>query len=368
MPSNDVKSAYIHIPFCKSRCKYCSFVSTENSDKKTGYLYSLLKEIDYYYNGNPLDTIYIGGGTPSILEPEELEKIIKKFNRTENAEITIEVNPNDINEEYIKGIMSVGFNRISVGAQSFDDEILEYIGRRHNSKEIYNAIDIIKKEFDNISIDLIYGLPNQTINVFKDDLKKAIDLGVKHLSLYGLKIDEGCYFYNNRPTNIPDEDEQADMYILAGEITAENGYNHYEISNYAIEGYESRHNSNYWKCGEYYGFGLAAHGYINNVRYSNTSSLSEYLNNPTLHEYGKFLTEKEKLEEKIFLGFRLKTGVNVEEINSTFNIDFEKKYSKTLDKYLKSGHIEKTPNRYCLSDNKDTNGFLISNLILSDFL
>lgn len=369
MSSNNVESVYIHIPFCKSKCKYCSFVSTENLDKKTGYLYSLLKEIDYYYDGKPLETVYVGGGTPSVLELNELEKIVKKLNFSETSEVTIEVNPNDINEEYIKGVRSLGFNRISIGAQSFDDNLLKYIGRRHNSEEIYNAIDIIRKEkFNNVSIDLIYGLPNQTINGFENDLKKAIDLGVEHLSLYGLKIDEGCFFYNNPPANIPNEDTQADMYLLAGELTSKNGYAHYEISNYAKKGYESRHNSNYWKCGEYSGFGLSAHGYKDNIRYSNTSNLSEYLNNPTSREYGKFLTEKEKLEEKIFLGFRLKNGINIEEINSTFNIDFDEKYSKVLSKYLKSGHIEKTEGGYCLSDKKDTNGFLISNIILSDFL
>ena len=296
MSSNNPKSTYIHIPFCKSKCKYCSFVSTENLDKKTGYLYSLLKEIDYYYEDNHLDTLYFGGGTPSVMGLDELEKIVKKFNFNENTEVTIELNPNDITEEYANGLKSLGFNRVSIGAQSFNDEILKYIGRRHSSDEIYRSVEIIKNAgFENISLDLIYGLPNQTVKDFEKDLNNIVSTGVKHISLYGLKIDEGCYFYNNPPENIPDEDIQADMYLLAGELTSENGFNHYEISNYSKPDYESKHNSNYWRAGEYYGFGLSAHGYKDGIRYANTSDLSEYLNNPTSHEYGKFLTEKEKL-------------------------------------------------------------------------
>lgn len=366
--SANTKSAYIHIPFCKSKCKYCSFISTETLDKKLGYLYSLLKEIDYYYDGETLDTIYFGGGTPSVMELQELEKILKKFNFNNTAEITIEVNPNDITKNYINGLKTLGFNRISIGAQSFDDILLKYIGRRHSADEIYKAVELIKADFNNINLDLIYGLPNQTVDCFQKDLEAIVGLNPEHVSLYGLKIDNGCYFYNNPPENLPNEDMQADMYLLANEILSKHGYDHYEISNYSKPNYNSRHNSNYWRCGEYYGFGLSAHGYKDDLRYSNTSNLSEYLNNPTSHEYGKFLTEQEKLEEKIFLGLRLKEGICIEEINKLFNIDFEKKYEKTINKYLKTGHLEKTEKGYSLSDKKDNNGFLISNVILADFL
>ena len=364
-----VQSVYIHIPFCKSKCKYCSFVSGVDLTKKTGYLYSLLKEIDYYYNHEPLKTFYIGGGTPSLLEYDELKKIISKFEFRENCEKTIEVNPNDITPNYAKGLKELGFNRISMGAQSFDNEILKIIGRRHTKEEVYTAVQILREVgFDNISLDLIYGLPTQTIEGFRHDIEEVMSLDVEHLSLYGLKIDEGCFFYNNRPQNLPDDDIQADMYLLAGETVRKNGFNHYEISNYSKSGYKSRHNTNYWKCGEYYGFGLSAHGYVERIRYSNTSDLTEYLNSPTSREYGKFLTEKEKLEEDIFLGFRLSEGINTIEINKKFNIDFDKKYKTILEKYLDSGHIEKTENGYRLSDNQNSNGFLLSNIILSEFI
>jgi len=222
-----VRSAYLHIPFCKSKCKYCSFVSFVNEDKKTGYLYSLLKEIDYNYSGECLDTLYIGGGTPSVIEAADLKKIYNKFNLSESAEKTIEINPNDVTPDYMKQLYDIGFNRISIGAQSFDNNILNLIGRRHSSDEIYRAVEIIQNTgFNNISLDLIYGLPEQTIDGFKHDLNEAIKLGIQHISLYGLKIDEGCYFYNHLPQNLPDDDIQADMYLLAGEVTSNNGFEH----------------------------------------------------------------------------------------------------------------------------------------------
>ena len=369
MSQTQTTSAYIHIPFCRGKCNYCSFISGISLDKKTGYIYSLLKEIDYYYQGEELKTLYIGGGTPSLLEVDELYKIINKFNYNTNTEITIEVNPNDITEDFAVVLKTLGINRVSMGAQSFDDKTLKLIGRRHTSSEIYESVNILKNAgFENISLDLIYGLPNQTLDMFRQDLKKVISLGVKHISLYGLKIDEGCYFYSNMPENLPNEDIQADMYLMAGEITNKNGYEHYEISNYSKPNYNSKHNTNYWKCGQYYGFGLSAHGYVDGIRYSNPTDIEKYMQNPTSREYGKFITKKEKLEERIFLGLRLYKGINIDDINNEFKIDFDEKYKNILEKYLLSGHLVKTDIGYRLSDSVETNGFLLSNIILSDFM
>ncbi|MCR5265499.1 MAG: radical SAM family heme chaperone HemW [Cyanobacteria bacterium RUI128] len=362
-------SAYIHIPFCKSKCKYCSFVSFENQDKKTGYIFSLLKEIDHYYNTNPLKTLYIGGGTPSVVEVEYLKKIINKLRFEPDAEITIEVNPNDVTPEYMSELKSLGFNRLSMGAQTFDDNILKIIGRRHNSDEIYKAVETAKSAgFENISLDLIYGLPTQTVDGFRHDLEEIIKLDTHHISLYGLKIEEGCYFYNHLPDNIPDDDTQADMYLLAGELTTKNGYEHYEISNYSKKGFRSKHNTNYWKCGEYYGFGLSAHGYVDGIRYANPSVLEEYLASPLYREYGKFLTKQEMLEEKIFLGLRLAEGIDISEINENFGTDFDEKYKNVIKKYTESGHLIKTESGYKFSDDRENNGFLLSNIILSEFI
>lgn len=363
------ESAYIHIPFCKSKCKYCSFISGTDLSFKKEYLSALSTEINYYYKSEPLKTLYIGGGTPSVLNLSEIQDIIKHFNLYENAEITIELNPNDISQEYMDGLKSLGFNRISIGAQTFNNEILKNIGRRHSCGEIYNAVKTAKKSgFNNISLDLIYGLPNQNLTDFEKDLQKIIDLDIAHISLYGLKIDKGCYFYENLPENIPNDDTQADMYLMAGELTRLNGYNHYEISNYSKSGFESKHNTNYWKCGEYFGFGLSAHGFIDGIRYSNSSDIKNYINNPIEHSYEKKLSKHEMLEERIFLGLRLAEGINKSEINTEFGIDFDKKYKSVLDKYISIGYIIPVENGYRLNDNKETNGFLLSNIIMSEFI
>lgn len=354
---------YLHIPFCLSKCKYCSFISFTDISKKTGYLYSLLKEIDYYYQNEALDTIYFGGGTPSLMEISELNKLLNKFNLTKNTEITIEVNPDSIDEKYLIGLKDIGFNRLSIGSQSFDDKLLKQIGRRHNSNQIFHTIELAQKAgFKNISVDLIYGLPNQTLEMLKKDLDIINSLPIQHVSLYGLKIDEGCYFYKNHPQNLPDDDIQADMYLTAIEKLKD--FDHYEISNFAKTGYESKHNLNYWKENEYYGFGIAAHGFIDGVRYSNYTKLDKYLENPVEREYGKFLTEQEKLEESIFLGFRIKEGINTKTINEKYHIDFDTKYKNIIEKYISTGHLIKTQEGYQLSDE----GFLLSNIILSEFI
>lgn len=364
-----VQSVYIHIPFCVKKCKYCSFTSFETLEKRKGYLFSLLKEIDYYYKGEPLKTFYIGGGTPSVMKIDELKKIVDKFEFEETCERTIELNPNDVTPDYANGLKEIGFNRVSLGSQTFDDELLKLIGRRHTSSEIIMAVKSLKEAgFDNISLDLIYGLPNQTISGFEADLNKVFELDVQHISLYGLKIDEGSYFYKHFPENLPDDDCQADMYLLANKLVKEHGFEHYEISNYSKSGFQSKHNSNYWRCGEYYGFGVSAHGFEGDIRYSNTTNLAEYMNDPTDRLMGKFLTKQDELEERIFLGFRLEEGVDVNKINTDFGIDFDNKYDKILKKYLDTGHLLRTKNGYKLNNSEEHNGFLLSNLILSEFI
>ncbi|MBQ6516335.1 radical SAM family heme chaperone HemW [bacterium] len=357
--------AYIHIPFCKSKCKYCSFTSFTNDNLITPYVYSLLKEIETNYEYEPLKTLYIGGGTPSILPLNLLEKIIKKFHFSDSPEITIETNPCDITEDYLESLYNLGINRISVGVQTFDDNVLKIIGRRHDSKQALSALELIKNSnIKNYSADLIYGLPSQTEEIFKNDLKTLLECEPNHISLYGLKIEENCYFFKNPPQNLPDDDFQADLYLYAVKELGQNGYEHYEISNFAKPDYFSRHNMNYWNNEYYYGFGVSAHGYSDGIRYNNTNELQKYIDNPTFHEYGKELNTEEKLQEEIFLGFRRCKGISVSEINEKFGIDFENKYAKPLKKYSEAGFIEKENGRYKLS----LNGVLLSNIILSDFM
>jgi len=357
------KNAYIHIPFCKSRCKYCSFVSDTRTELKSKYIETLIKEIQLKYKSEKLETLYFGGGTPSLLTSTEFDRIIKLFNFEPYAEITAELNPETISAEYLENLKDAGINRLSFGCQTFNNNILKKIGRRHNCTDVKNSIKFAKEcGFKNISLDLIYGLPNQTLDEFKKDLLQAVDLDIEHISLYGLKIDEGCYFYKNPPLNIPDNDTQADMYLIAIKILENFGFFHYEISNFSKTNMESRHNLNYWNNNTYYGFGAGAHGYENGIRYNNTENISEYIKNPNSQTHFHKLSKQEQLEEEIFLGFRKSEGINILTIEKNFDINFDKKYNYILKKY--SDYIEKTKLGYRLNNN----GFLISNNILSEFL
>ena len=359
------KACYVHIPFCKGnlksngKCYYCSFISYNKPELITGYIYSLLKEIGENYKGEKLETLYFGGGTPSLVSIELLSKVINKFPLSNNAEITIEINPEDGNLNYIKQLHNIRINRLSIGSQTFDDKLLHLIGRRHNSAKIIETVKNAKSAgFNNISLDLIYGLPTQTISGIKKDLNKFLELDIQHISTYGLKIEGGSYWGNNPPQNLPDDDIQADMFELINNTISHAGFKRYEVSNFAKKGYESRHNLMYWNNEEYYGFGVSAHGYVDGIRYSNYESLEKYMETPTNHEYGKFLTDLEKLEEEIFLGFRKTEGLNISKIKDKYNIDFEKKYQKVLDKY--SDFFVKTQQGYAFNER----GMMLSNEIL----
>lgn len=358
-------SAYIHIPFCKKKCKYCSFTSFATTNLLEKYLIALETEIRTRYAGESLSTLYFGGGTPSILKAQGIERLINLFNLSDDAEITLEANPCDVNYDYLLSLKSLGINRLSLGVQSFNDDILKIIGRRHDSAQAEKAVQLAQKVgFENISIDLIYGLPNQNLENLEADLRKALEINPSHISLYGLKIEPMCEFFNNPPEKLPDSDLQADMFEKISTTLVENGFNHYEISNFARDDKESRHNCTYWKNNEYYGFGCGAHGYQNSVRYSNSIKLNDYIHNPLQPSEKNTLTCQDALEEEIFLGFRLLCGLDVNSINEKFKIDFEKKYSKVLKKYLETQHIVKTQNGYKLS----LSGILVSNVILADFL
>lgn len=361
-----VKNAYIHIPFCRSKCHYCSFVSFNKFEQKKAYLNALFCEIDEFYQKEVLDTIYIGGGTPSILSVSEIHKILQRFNFNQNTELTMECNPDDVNYEYLRALYDIGVNRLSFGCQTFNDEILFKINRRHNSGQVINAVKLAQDSgFENISLDFIYGLPNQNLEMFLKDLKRAVDLGVQHISLYGLKLEDGCYFAKHLPENLADDDLQADMYLAAVELLTSKGFEHYEVSNFSRRGYNSRHNLTYWNNDEYYGFGVAAHGYINGVRYGNIETLEQYIDDPFAKKESKLLTAQEKLEEEIFLGLRkMREGVNINKINSKYNIDFENKYNAILSKYEKLDLLKRIPQGYAFTPA----GVLVSNVILADFL
>ena len=362
-----VQSAYIHIPFCKSKCGYCSFVSYTGSDSslRKKYVEELILEIKVEYKSEDLKTLYFGGGTPSLTEPEDIKKIIQNISLLPDAEVTLEINPETVDKSRLTQYKKAGINRLSIGVQSFDDDILKAIGRIHTAdKAIKTITDAKDAGLKNISLDFIYGLPSQSLQSFTNDLKTAVQLDIEHISLYGLKIEEGSKFFQNPPENIADDDLQADMYLAAIELLEQAGFKHYEISNFSKEGFESQHNLNYWNAKEYYGFGAAAHGYTNNTRYSNYCDLKNYFEKSSKKQYLHSQTKQEKLEEAIFLGFRKAEGINTNELNRNFDIDFEKEYKSILEKFTKTNHLLKTPSGYCLSNE----GFLISNIILSNFI
>lgn len=360
-----IKSAYIHIPFCSSKCNYCSFVSYDKLNLKDSYVDSLISEIKSLYKNELMKTIYFGGGTPSLLPVNDFKQLLNLFNFDVNTEITVEVNPGNADKDYFKNLKNLGINRISLGVQVFDDKLLHLIGRRHNKNDVIKTLKYLQEAgFDNISIDLIYGLPDQTVNDFLKSLNQALNLGIQHISLYGLKIEEGCNFYKKKPDLLPDNDEQADMYIKAVELLTNSGFNHYEISNFAKKDFESKHNLNYWDNNCYYGFGVAASGYEGSVRYTNQSSIEKYIQNPKLKESVIELSKSNKLEEEIFLGFRKINGININQINKKFNIDFNEKYHEIVSKYISSGHMLRTDEGYKLT----LNGILLSNNILSEFI
>ncbi len=356
-------SVYIHIPFCRRKCNYCTFASYSDLQLIDEYVLALTSEISQRYKGENLKTLYIGGGTPSLLPAGHLKKIISLFNYKNNAEITCEANPENLSYDWLSEVFQNGINRLSLGVQSFDDKILKIIGRKHTVKAAFDAIFNARKAgFKNINVDLIYGLPTQTMPDLSTSVITACELGVEHISSYGLKIEDGSYFAKNPPEKLPDEDMQADMYLKLIELTKKYGYKHYEISNFAQTGYESKHNLTYWRGENYYGFGCAASGFEGNLRYSHARTIPEYLKGPVLLTEKEFLTDEILLEEAVFLGLRKADGIDINKINKRFSIDFEKKYAKILKKYEK--YFIKTDVGYAFSDE----GFLISNYILSDFI
>lgn len=360
-----VKSAYIHIPFCRSKCHYCSFVSFNKLSLRKDYLNALRNEIAEFYQNELLNTVYLGGGTPSVLTIQEIERILYSLSFNSDTEVTMECNPDDVDYDYLRALRDVGVNRLSFGCQTFNDKILIQINRRHNAGQVIDAVRLAQDAgFQNISLDFIYGLPEQTLEIFLKDLEMAVELGIQHISLYGLKLEPDCYFALHIPENLADDDMQADMYLAAIDFLTRKNFEHYEVSNFSVKGFNSRHNLTYWDNEEYYGFGVGAHGYVNGIRYGNVEIIEEYISSPKEHKESTILTFQQKLEEEIFLGLRKMCGINVAQINAKYDIDFRVKYNDILAKYEKLNLLKQTPYGYALTPS----GVLVSNVILSDFV
>lgn len=317
-----MRSVYIHIPFCSSICSYCDFCKfIYNDEWASKYLDFLNNEINEYYEDETVKSIYIGGGTPSSLSECNLNKlfeIVSHIKLKEYGEFTFECNINDINESMLKILKSNGVNRLSIGIESFNKNNLRFLNRKHNKKEIFESIKLAKSlGFENISVDLIYALPIESMLTLKNDVSNILKLKVEHISTYSLIIEDHTVLKNKKIEPI-DEDLDYKMYKYICKVLKKKGYNHYEVSNFGLNGYESVHNLTYWDNNEYYGFGLGAHGYINNMRYENTRNFDKYLNSEyRLNEL--LVSVQEEMENELILGLRKLSGVSISEFKRRFD-------------------------------------------------
>ena len=380
---------YIHIPFCKQKCYYCDFVSFSNKERYIEkYVETLKREIDSYdlskYN---ITTIYIGGGTPSRIPSEKIQEILEKIRqkisenqtRWKNIEITIELNPGTVDKEKIKKYKEIGINRLSIGLQSTNNKLLKEIGRIHTFEDFKDTYNTMKKVgFENINVDLMIGLPNQTISDVKDSLNEIIKLNPTHVSVYSLIVEENTkmeQLINNKKLQLPDEELERQMYWYVKNILELNGYNHYEISNFAKKGKESKHNLNCWEQKEYIGLGLAAYSYINGVRYGNTSNLEEYINvqdffnRSELEESGiRIVDEVQTLEDKrkeyMLLGLRKIDGVSIQKFKEKFVENPIFLFRKELEKLVNEKLISIDGDCIRLTNK----GFDLANIVWEEFV
>lgn len=342
------RAAYVHIPFCTQICYYCDFSKVFIKNQPVDdYLRALMEEIRAYEPG-PVDTLYIGGGTPSALSAPQLEFLLEGlasiFDISQVQEWTLEANPGDLSQDKIEVMAKAGLNRVSLGVQTFDNRELKQIGRMHQEKDIYESIDQLKAAgFHNISIDLIYALPHQTMEQVQVNVEKALGLDIPHMSLYSLILENHTVFMNRMrrgQLNLPQEDLEVDMFHYIINRLKEAGFDHYEISNFCRPGYESRHNLMYWDNAEYYGLGAGASGYLNGIRYRNHGPIRHYLNAVAAGDarvYQEELSLKEQMEEELFLGLRKRAGVSIARFEKKFQRSFDEVYGAVVQQLIHEG-------------------------------
>lgn len=369
-------SLYIHIPFCKSKCWYCDFPSFCGKDNlMESYIKALGEEIDSKVLQYNIKTIFIGGGTPTYLSLEMLEQLkthIKKLKLTSDVEFTVECNPGTLDKEKLRLLKSMGVNRLSIGLQAYDDSLLKSIGRIHNVDEFLKNYELARSiGFENINIDLMFALPNQTSEIWKESLIKVAKLNPEHISAYSLILEEDTKFYdfNNKGTlKLPEEDVERDMYESLLSILKDFGYNQYEISNFSKEGKECKHNIVYWSMGEYIGVGSSSASYIESTRYKNVEDVEEYIqkintNKETYKEKHRNLI-KEDVEEFMFMGLRKIKGIEEREFLNRFSKDIDSYYKNIINKHINAKFL-KREDGYLKFTSK---GIQLSNYVLVDFL
>ena len=367
---------YVHIPFCKQKCMYCDFPSYSGKEKYMDvYVDALNKEILEKANKYTIRSIFIGGGTPSYLDEKDLKSLLKTLNKLkfkEDIEFTIECNPGTLTKEKLIIMKDHNVNRLSIGLQSTNNSLLKDIGRIH-TYEIFKNNFLLARElgFDNINVDLMFGLPNQSLEEWKNTLLEIIKLNPEHISAYSLIIEEGtCFYklYNSNKLNLPDEENERKMYKITKEILSKHNYSQYEISNYAKENRECFHNKIYWKCEDYLGVGVSASSFINNVRIKNIDSIEEYIKNinedKSIEEEAHENSLEDSMEEFVFMGLRMINGINICEFEERFNINIYDVYAEVIKRYIdeellaiEKGNIYLTPK-----------GIELSNYVMSDFI
>ena len=366
-----MKGLYVHIPFCVKKCDYCDFVSFSGCECEfEKYIDMLIAELEKY-RGEKINSIFIGGGTPSVLPQHLIRKLCKAIKETfiidKNTEWTMEANPETLDSAKIEAMLCGGINRVSVGVQSFNDTELSAVGRIHSAKRAKDSVsELSVAGFKNINIDLMMSLPYQTAQSFKESLRVAVSLPITHISVYSLIIEEGTPIaekYRSKEYRMPDEDLDRDLYQYTKEFLKDSGFFHYEISNYARESFESKHNLKYWDCDEYIGVGVSAHSYINGVRFYNTDDLKEYLSGKT-RDGEERLTLKDMQGEFMMLGLRKTRGISEAEFLKRFGVGIDDCYGDILNKYEKLGLIKRAQGRVFFT----ARGFDVSNSILCELL
>ncbi len=373
---------YVHFPFCARKCDYCDFVSMVGSpDEQAYYIRVLKKEIRSFEaleNLYLVRTVFFGGGTPSIMDTVQLERVMEQLREqyefAEDAEITIECNPGTLTEEKLQRYREMGINRLSIGLQSTHNEELKVLGRIHSYEDFLESYRLARKVgFQNINVDLMSGLPGQSVEAWDDVLRTVVALNPEHVSAYSLSIEEGTPFYERYASTkgrllLPKEKEERDMYHMTKEILEEAGYHRYEISNYAKKGRECRHNMIYWTGGEYVGFGLGAYSYLGGRRFGNPRNKQEYWESArSAYQNYKATppqTEKATMEEFMFLGLRMMRGVSTREFEEKFHVPFQEVYGEPVRKMLAQGFLEEDGSWIRFTDK----GIDVSNRLLVDFL
>lgn len=375
-PDKDL-SIYIHIPFCIKRCFYCDFCSSIlNKEKEEEYFKYLLREIDLYkefLKDKEIVSVFIGGGTPSCVDSKNILDIVDRLNKysyfKKDLEFTIEANPNSLDSKKLDDYLSSGINRFSIGAQSFNDNLLKKIGRIHNKKQIISSIELLKeKNIKNFSLDLMLGIPDQNLKDIEDSLRYIEDLNPKHISYYSLILEENTYMYKNRNLfNFASDTEDRKMYHYLLKGLDDLNFKQYEISNFAKDGYESRHNLRYWRLKNYLSFGMSAASNIENIRFKNTENFDQYFSSLKGHSFPiedfEILDKIDRINEYIIMALRLNKGLNIDEFNKKFDEDFFKSYKKEFDKNTKLGLIKLDNNNLSLT----SLGLDFSNQVELDF-